>query len=85
MGLKTGLRTHEKRLLEHLCLVRKFGENYEHFVEGKAGIRVIKTTDINEQESRKKIEIDVPEQKQYKNKKRDQENEETNMEDKDGD
>ena len=45
----------------------------------------MKTTDINEQKSRKKIEIDVPEQKQYKNKKRDQENEETNMEDKDGD
>ena len=60
MGLKTGLRTHEKRLLEHLCLVRKFCEKYEHFVERKAGIRVTKTNGIKEQESRKKIEIDVP-------------------------
>ena len=57
---RTGLRAHEKRLLEHLCVVRKLCEKYEHFVEEKTGIRVTKTNGIKEQESRKKIEIDVP-------------------------
>ena len=53
MGLKTGLKTHEKRLLEHLYVVGKPCEKYEHFVEGKAEIRVIKTSGIKEQENRK--------------------------------